>query len=252
MSAEAENAFSTTTKLVLGEPLKGIDSYGPWLMRHLGEVRNYKSLFGQKRLRIVNQYSFMGEIPPKKAISFAEIKEGRKLRAEPKSITSLPSLLGEFSKIACFNLDMRKGEDRNNPETIGVEDTLNTYKSQDAFNSKWVSHTSYTKFAEYSFGCYRLFYSKYCINCYNCVKCTGCFECDSLKESSRAYFCHNCENVHDALFCSNAKNLRYAICNVAVGREQYERVKAILLNCVLGELNKKKSLEIGIFNIGEK
>ncbi|MBN2121948.1 hypothetical protein JW721_02735 [Candidatus Micrarchaeota archaeon] len=252
MSAEAENAFSTTARLILGGPLEGIDSYGPWLMRHLGQERTCNSFFHSKKLRLILQYAFMEKIPSNRILGFDEIKEARQLSLQPANLSTLKGVVGEFAKIALFNLDMRKGEDRNNPETIGVEDTLNTYKSQDAFNSKWVSHTSYTKFAEYSFGCYRLFYSKYCINCYNCVKCTCCFECDSLKECSRAYFCHNCENVHDALFCSNAKNLRYAVCNVPVGKESYERIKAILLTYVLTELKSKKSLEQDIFNIGEK
>jgi hypothetical protein len=251
MNPEAEGTFSTTTRLLFGKGLAGIDSYGEWLMRHLGKEVRLKSMLGGGKLRIVRQYPFMELIPKNRMISFGEKGAAAGLKMEIGEGASLREVLEGFGQIACFNLDMRKGEDRNNVETVGVEDTVNTYKAQDAFNSKGVAYTSYTKFSECSFGCYRLFYSKYCINCYNCVKCTGCFECDSCKESSGAYFCHNCENVHDAMFCSNAKNLRYAIGNVEVGRGRYAELKKILLDYVLGELEKKKSADLDIFSIGE-
>ncbi len=46
-----------------------------------------------------------------------------------------------------------------------------------------------------------------CNYCYNCNKCNNCDNCDD---------CDNC------YLCRNAKNLRYAICNVELGKEDYE------------------------------
>lgn len=253
MNKEAGEAFSTTARLLFGEPLSGIDSYSEWLLRHLGEREAIKSALGEETIHLIKQYAFLNLIPRNRIITFPQMeKRARAMKASPAENCSPESVFAEFQKIAYFNLDIRCGTNRNNEGTMGLEDTTDTYNSQDAFNSRCTGYVSYTKFSENAFGCYRAFYSKYCINCYNCVKCTCCFECDSLKESSRAYFCHNCENVHDALFCSNAKNLRYAVANVAVGKEEYERLKAILLKHVLSELLKKKSLDLDIFNIGGK
>lgn len=252
-SAGVEAVFSTATRLLFGEALSGMDDYAEWLLRHLGEREEARSSFGGERIQFIRQYSFLDLIPRERIITFREMEtEARGMKSGVSAESGPVKVLEEFPKIAYFNLDIQCGTNRDNFGTMGMEDTVNTYKSQDVFNSKGMGYSSYTKFTECSFGCYRAFYSKYCINCYNCVKCTGCFECDSCMDSSRAYFCHNCENVHDVMFCSNVKNLRYAIGNVVVGRGEYGRIKRMFLDYMLGELKSRKGLGLDIFNIGGK
>ncbi|VVB58823.1 Uncharacterised protein [Candidatus Anstonella stagnisolia] len=54
------------------------------------------------------------------------------------------------------------------------------------------------------------------------------------------------------MFCFNAKNLRYAVGNVEVGQEEFMRLKGILLSYVQKELEKKKRLDLNVFNVGCK
>ena len=63
------------------------------------------------------------------------------------------------------------------------------------------------------------------------------------------YFCHNCENVHESMFCFNAKNLCHAIGNRELPKEEYLRIKKLMLAEMAGKLLKNKSLEHGIYNI---
>jgi hypothetical protein len=54
------------------------------------------------------------------------------------------------------------------------------------------------------------------------------------------------------MFCFNVKNKRYAIGNVEVGREQYTRVKKLLLDYVGSQLAKTQSLDFDIYSIGKR
>jgi hypothetical protein len=72
---------------------------------------------------------------------------------------------------------------------------------------------------------------------------------DSSRDCADCYFCHNCENVQSGIFCFNAKNLRYAVGNLEVGREEFLRVKAMLLRRILPELEEGKQPGLDIFNI---
>jgi hypothetical protein len=75
---------------------------------------------------------------------------------------------------------------------------------------------------------------------------------DGSYSSRDSFFCHNCENVSDSMFCFNAKALQYAFCNQPVGKEEYARLKKILLGYVNRELGEKGALEESIFNIPAK
>ena len=49
--------------------------------------------------------------------------------------------------------------------------------------------------------------------------------------------------------CFNAKGLRYAVCNQAVGKEEFLRLKKILLDFVNRELEEKGGCQLDIFSI---
>jgi hypothetical protein len=52
------------------------------------------------------------------------------------------------------------------------------------------------------------------------------------------------------MFCFNTKNKRYAIGNVEVGREEYMRIKSLVMASILSELEKTHALRHDIFNVG--
>jgi len=54
------------------------------------------------------------------------------------------------------------------------------------------------------------------------------------------------------MFCFNAKALQYAFCNEVVGKEEYARLKKILLDYINRELEGKGALDASIFNIPVK
>ena len=69
----------------------------------------------------------------------------------------------------------------------------------------------------------------------------------SLFECSRNYFCAYFSL--ESPFCCNVKGLRYAVFNRQLPKEEYLRVKKMLLDYVNAELSKKKKLEQTVFNL---
>ena len=49
-------------------------------------------------------------------------------------------------------------------------------------------------------------------DCTDCTNCTSCARCAN---------CTDCTDCDDCYGCRNVKGMRYAICNVVVGKESY-------------------------------
>jgi len=52
------------------------------------------------------------------------------------------------------------------------------------------------------------------------------------------------------MFCFNAKNKSYAIGNVEVGEENFAMVKRLVLGEIAAKLEKNRTLDLDIYNIG--
>ncbi|MFA6530602.1 MAG: hypothetical protein WCT31_02640, partial [Candidatus Micrarchaeia archaeon] len=59
-----------------------------------------------------------------------------------------------------------------------------------------------------------------------------------------------CEGMSNAILCFNVKNLRYAVGNVVVGQEQFARVKKMMIEWLVKEIEENKKIEIDIYSIG--
>jgi len=74
-------------------------------------------------------------------------------------------------------------------------------------------------------------------------------EVDSCDNCTDLYYGHNCENVHDSMFCFNVKNLRNAIGNAPLPQNQYLKIKQMLKQQLIDELEEKKDLKWDIYNL---
>ena len=77
-----------------------------------------------------------------------------------------------------------------------------------------------------------------CSNCSDCSDCSGCLKCSWCSECSdcsdclgclECLECSGCSDCSDCYLCVGAKNLKYAICNVELTKEEYEKkIKEII------------------------
>ncbi|MFA6328456.1 MAG: hypothetical protein WCY41_03350 [Candidatus Micrarchaeia archaeon] len=247
-----EDAFSSTCCIVLGKEHRGIRRFGPWLLRRAISVKKVKGAKGTPTFK-VGLLPTIKELPADRLVTNAEGAEASRLHPiaiKPGEELTLHEALSRVAKVALFSVEFIDGVNDRCVDTPNLYGGSVIYKILDTTNSKCAAYSSAVIESEHIFGGYfRLLQSQFCMNIFDSTSLKGCFEVDASYSSRNSYFCHNCENVNDAMFCFNAKALQYAFCNQVVGKEEYARLKKILLDYVNAELEKNGGLDASIFSI---
>lgn len=247
-----EEAFSSTCRIVLGQEHKDIRRFGKWLLTRAIPVKKVKGAKGTPTYK-VGALPTIKDIPADRLVTHEEgIEASRQhpIAIKPGEELTLREALSRVSKVALFSHEFVDGVHDRCVDTPNLYGGSVIYKLQDTTDSKYSAYSSAVIKSEHIFGGYfRILQSQFCINVFDSTSLKGCFEVDCSYSSRDSFFCHNCENVNDAMFCFNAKALAYAFCNQQVGREDYTRLKKILLDYINGELGKKGGLDASIFNI---
>lgn len=246
------SAFEKTSSLVLGKGLSPITSYEGWLMRDAPKIRMVAGASGKPTIRIGNWMLF-DRVPSSRLVSHREglrLGEERRISLHDSGSIPLEELLGKVAEIAYYTYEYRAGRNALDLLSGVVYMTDCAYKVGDAARSKCSACYPMVFDSEYIFGGYlKMVGSKFCIRCYDSVNLSGCFEVDGSYDTRHSLFCHNVENVSDSLFCFNVKNKKYCVGNTEVGREEFLRIKKILLDYVLDELEKKGEVEMEVFGL---
>ena len=250
MQAKVKEAFSTLTKILFGRSLGDVEDYGSWLYENVRpDIVSTSPLSGQTVYSpplsfyhlITSTALKMDEAPP----------FGQKMfkPEEARSIT-LANAKKLTKSIAYHTPEWALG-DNECVEECGVYGFSSFCSKGSSFvHSKYCAYSFWPRDSEYLFGVDVVFHSKFCLKCYNSVNLTRCFEVSHSSNSSDCFFCHNLDACAECLFCTNSKSLRYAIFNHEVGKEEYLRVKKLVLEEVARRLEKDKRLELNIFNVG--
>lgn len=251
-----EDAFSKTSSIIFGKPLRGIEKYGKWLQKHIPQNKYFASPFTNEeavvagyRAYLTRQFDIGGRLLPE-----IEIREIGKIGVNAQKLAQvefaphgLCSVLGE---IAYSDLNKIFGNITNVSRAAVLVDCSDCFEGSAYSKCKKCAYCFWPDGSEYVFGSQMAWKSGFCINCYNSNKLQRCFEVDAAQNCSDSYFLHNCENVQDSMFCFNAKNLHYAIGNAALPAEKFASMKGALLAQMHSELQKKKDLRLDIYNIG--
>jgi len=108
-------------------------------------------------------------------------------------------------------LKMNKEEIKNYKWSIEIEESFN--RSSDCSGCLDCSYCS---------GC------SYCSDCLDCSGCSYCSDCLDCSYCSGCSYCSDCSYCWD---CRNVKGLKYAICNVEIGKKDYEeKIKELKKN----------------------
>ncbi len=248
---KVEEAFRSTTRIVLGKEHANIKRFGQWLLKRAVGVKKVKGALGSPTYK-VEGFPVICKIPADRLVT---MEEGVQSSKKPISIKlgeelTLREALARAAKVALFSVEFVDGVNDRCVDTPSIFTGSNIYKTWDTTGSKQSAYTSGVIKSEHIFGgSIRILQCQFCINTFDSTNLKGCFEVDSSYSSRNSFFCHNCENVSDAMFCFNAKALSYAFCNQQVGKEEYARLKKILLDYINAELEEKAGLEASIFNI---
>ena len=245
----ADEAFAKTTKLLFGKELHPIDDYEEWLLKRIPKGEMVDSCTSNRKVFFPG-YSVFKYVPKGKAAGLDSLNELSNRKIEVSGSDSLKSISPKLGSIAIYITEFVEGENQDVIDSTIYKDLFHAYKIVDCFDSKHIAYNFWTDRNEYTFGTYRTFDAKFCIHCYNSKNVMMSFELDACKSCSGLMFSHNCENVHDSLFCFNTKNKRYAVANHELGKEEFLKVKGMLVDYILKELEKNRYLKQDIYNIG--
>jgi hypothetical protein len=251
---KVEEAWDSTNRILFGKEHGGIKRFAPWLLHRAMTVKKVKGAKGSPTYR-VDGLPIIREVPSDRLVTLQEGFEAAKkpIAINPGEDLELQELLARVAKVALFSVEFVDGQNDNCVDTPTIFTGSHVYKLWDTTNSKYSAYSTGVIESEHIFGGYlRLLRSQFCINCYDPTHLKGCFEVDNSYSSRDCYFCHNIENCSDCLFCFNVKSLQYAVGNVVVGKEQYARIKKIVIDHINKELDGKCGLEEDIFNFARK
>jgi hypothetical protein len=248
-----EKAFSTTSKIILGKELEGVENYSNWLKKEnnfLNMSKNISPLSGKEVYTLDEYYPSMRE---KK--SYYILYEGKKIISNRKAD---PEIIKEFDisraaeqvrNISYLSIYFKRRSNNVYPPILNLESRDN-YFSPISINSKLTSFTFWPLVSSYSFGSSFISDSSFVIKGHYSSNIQRGFEIDMVNYSSDIYFSHNVENVIEGMFCFNTKGMNYAIGNAKYEPETYRRIKNSLLEQIVDELEKTKNLRYDIYNIG--
>ncbi|MDD5337546.1 MAG: hypothetical protein PHS02_03630 [Candidatus ainarchaeum sp.] len=244
-----ENAFRKTSSLMLGTELKNIDDYGPWLTERTLRWSKVLDSSGKPTYK-VGGFPVVGKISSRKLVDAEEALKRGSLKIKEEDMKDLRTLMERSSKIAFVTFEIIDGLAEEVVDVPSIFVGSGIYRVWDTTNSKNCAYSSAAIESSFMFGGYlRVLDSHFSINCFDSTKLKTCFECDASYSLNASYFCHNSENLDNCMFCFNEKGKSYAIAGTEVGREEFMRLKKILLDHVNRELLTEKRTGLSIFSI---
>lgn len=258
MERKIDKAFNETASILLGRQLGNVDDYSEWLGGHVPLPFPAASAVSKKEIWMAPPINFLDKrFDTSRIIGMDEME---RVNVSPfgaeelEGVGNLQQLLEKFvSPIAYYCGNFRYGAWQDLEKCSGGGAGRAVYYSDDVFQGvKNVAFSHCVINSSNIFGSHNVVKSSFGINIYNSNAIARGFEVDGCLSSSDIYFCHNSENLRDCLFCFNAKNLKHAIGNVEVGREEYARVKKLVLSEIGARLEKDRNLKLDIYSIGAR
>ncbi|VVB56661.1 Uncharacterised protein [uncultured archaeon] len=250
MHPKVQEAFDTLTRTLLGRSLGPIGPYEAWLRQNT-------------RPDILSKSPISGRTVYSPPLSFyyhilsTALKEdeaaplGARHLSEADALSINLSNAKKLTRSLAFHTPEWVIGQNEAVDECGIYGFSSFCSKGSSFvHSKYSGYSFWPRNSEYLFGVNVVFHSKFCLKCYNSVNLTRCFEVSHSSNSSDCYFCYNVDACSECLFCTNAKSLRYAIFNHSYPKEEYLRVKKLVLAEISAKLQKDQKLDLNVFNVG--
>ncbi|MFA5106429.1 MAG: hypothetical protein WC506_05735 [Candidatus Micrarchaeia archaeon] len=253
--AKIEKAWQQTAKVVLCAEHPGVEKYGQWLLGKNSSIEISRVKGADGKPTFMNNLPVVCGIPASRLLGLQAALDSapKGISLDTKNMQSLKEVALECSRTAYFTHEFVTGVSQGAVDTPEVFNSTDVYRCWDCTESRLCAYSNggFVRSSEYSFGgsSVRLLGCKFSIKCYDSSNLNRCLEVDSSHNCNDCYFCHNCESCEECLFCFNAKGLRHALFNTPLPKEEYARVKKILLGYLNSQLEKSASVPFDLFSI---
>ncbi|MEM4348318.1 MAG: hypothetical protein QXN37_01990 [Candidatus Anstonellaceae archaeon] len=250
--SSVSSVFAEACKIVLGKPRSPMRQYESWLLEQGALFKEEKSCISGKRI-LVPDYALFFKFPNERLLleHEAEIAAQLSISKEEVNRISLSNAASAISKIAFFCPIWTVGNNKNCIDCPTSIDSSNCFMNVINIKAKYCAYNFWPRNSEAIFGSYGCgLSSAFCIKCYFSKNLSRCFEVDSGRSCSDCYFCHNIENCHNCILCFNVKNLSYAVGNCPLPKDQYLKVKEMLLSDLNQQLDKTYKIKQHVYSLG--
>jgi len=237
--AQLNKAWKATCRILFGEEIGELKEYEEWLKEYLPVLGKRKSHISGKDVTVAfDEYC--------KDARFVSLDEVKEKSIEPltineiKDIDSIIEAISERWEYTGSRILGRSTSVENSDVIIDshyIYNAVNVVKSQYVISSAAVRDNS-----RYIFGSIGISDSEFLVRIYGADHAKRCFESQSPSYSSDLKFCYNCIECSDMLFSFNLRNKHFVIGNLQLPKDKYMIVKEKLIQEMVEELKKNKTL----------
>jgi len=232
-----EREWETTSKLLFGRPLNGIDKYEKWLSNAMEPLTKHKSYVSGKDVYLSNTL-YKDDA---KFISLDEVDFRKKF--EPLNINEIKdidSIAEAIRERFIYTGNVILGNSQYVAESADIMNSVIIYHSTDIFDSKRVAYSSQLRYTQNIFGGNNDTYSKYVVRAWDTYKNTRSFEMWRSFYNSDCYYLFGVENSSNVMFSFNVRSKQYMIGNAQISPDKYMKLKQKLLEDIVNDLEKDR------------
>ncbi|MDO8619316.1 MAG: hypothetical protein Q7R49_05230 [Candidatus Daviesbacteria bacterium] len=149
-----------------------------------------------------------------------------------KKLSSVKEVLDAWSEINYLT-----GEKYINSQEVLESDGI--YNSAQVFQSLSIFDSKNIIFGYKLFDCNYMLASRDNSSCSLCIRikesiyCSASFEVSWSSKVSNSMYIHDCFDVYECLFCSHLRSKKYCIANMQFEKEEYFRIKQIIIDWII-------------------
>lgn len=134
-------------------------------------------------------------------------------------------------------VDLRATERYLNAENIaqsdGVIECSDVFRSTDIRQSNHILFSDGMGNCEFLAACNRCGESSFCIRLEDSAQCSNSFQISWSSKIQSSFMLHDCYDMQDSMFCTGISGKQYCIANMQYTKEEYQRIKGLVLGWIL-------------------
>ncbi len=253
--ARIEKARRQASKVVLGQEHPGIERFGTWLLGRNPSIEISRVKGADGKPTFMTKLPVICDAPASRLLGAQAALDSSSggIDISQEKPPGLKEIALACAKNAYFTHEFTTGVSQGAIDTPAVFNSTDVYRCWDCTESKLCAYSygGFVASSEYCFGgsSVRILGCKFSIRCYDSSSLNRCVEVDCSHNCTDCYFCHNCESCEECIFCDNCKGLRHAVFNTPLPKEEYYRIKKLLLDYLNSRLEKSGSMHFNLFSL---
>ncbi len=240
--SELDRRWKQTCRVLLGGEVGKLADFEAYLTKYVEPIFERKSCLSGRKTYV----SLPNFCKGASFISNDEMEEyeGR-IRAAKLSVNDIKdidSIVWALCENIAYSGNIVTGNSNFVEASNSCVDSTYIYRASDYYGATYIACSSNGRFDQYVFGCNWTGESKFIITSYDTYKLTRCFETLRTFTSTDCYYTANLEDCTGCLFSFNQRNKRHLIGNLALPKQDYQKLKEKLVAEMRETLKAKKSV----------